>query len=130
MNASHKNKKELLIFVATDEEEFLKYMIETYGEQRVKSLKEAPRVSRDDEKALMNGMHKDERFSPLLKGKSAVLDMLVLSKAKRIINNISSLSLASFVMSSTADSLTHIVGEEVFECTKREGCAHMRGEYN
>lgn len=79
------------LFVATDETEFADWAAARYGD-RVISLSDAPRLSASDPDGRKNGTHKNLSLSGVVKGGTAVLDCLLLSRCHHLIKNRSSLS--------------------------------------
>lgn len=79
------------IFVATDETEFIEWM-EAHHPGKVVYWETSPRLSSRDTLATRGGTHKSKTFSNFLKGESAVIDCLLLSRCNYIIKNRSSLS--------------------------------------
>lgn len=79
------------LFVATDETEFADWAAARYGD-RVISLADAPRLSARDPGGRKNGTHKDLSLSGAVKGGTAVLDCLLLSRCHHLVKNRSSLS--------------------------------------
>lgn len=82
---------EFKLFIATDEMEFMEWARTRYKD-RVCCYEESPRLSRTDPSASKGGTHKSKAFSNHLKGESAVMDCLLLSRCNYIIKNRSSLS--------------------------------------
>lgn len=79
------------VCVATDETEFAAWAVARYGD-RVFLQPDAPRLSAQDPVARKDGTHKNPALSGRLKGESAVLDCLLLSRCHHLIKNRSSLS--------------------------------------
>lgn len=98
------------VFIATDEIEFLEWAKERYPRQ-VLFYDGAPRLSARDADATRGGTHKSRRFSGLLKGESAVIDCLLLSRCNYLIKNRSSLSDISLAFNPSLD-WTMILGED------------------
>ncbi|MCC6414296.1 MAG: hypothetical protein IT582_00075 [Opitutaceae bacterium] len=79
------------LFVATDETEFIDWALGRYGD-RVFFQSAAPRLSSADKTARRTGTHKNLALPAYLKGETAVLDCLLLSRCHHLIKNRSSLS--------------------------------------
>lgn len=79
------------IFVATDETEFADWARSRYGD-RVILRTDTPRLSASDLSARRTGTHKNLSLSGQLKGGTAVLDCLLLSRCHHLVKNRSSLS--------------------------------------
>jgi len=86
-----RNAKSWRVFIATDEREFADWATERYGD-RVFLRDDAPRLSATDPEGRKNGTHKNLSLSGYLKGETAVLDCLMLSRCHHLIKNRSSLS--------------------------------------
>ncbi len=79
------------VCVATDETEFIDWAVGRYGD-RVFFQPDAPRLSSGDPVARRTGTHKNLALPGYLKGETAVLDCLLLSRCHHLIKNRSSLS--------------------------------------
>ncbi len=79
------------LFVATDEVEFAEWAGARFG-GHVVCCPSAPRLSAADTRAGRTGTHKSDRFTPYIKGESAVLDCLLLATCQYLVKNRSSLS--------------------------------------
>ena len=82
------------IFVASDELEFIDWIMEKHGDH-IFFWEDAPRLSSQDPEASKGGTHKSSLFSNYKKGETAVIDCLLLSRCSYLIKNRSSLSDAS-----------------------------------
>jgi len=97
------------VFIATDEIEFLEWAQARYPRQVI-CYDDAPRLSAQDADATRGGTHKSHRFSGRLKGESAVMDCLLLSRCNYLIKNRSSLSDIALAFNPSLD-WTMILGE-------------------
>ncbi|MBL9219633.1 MAG: hypothetical protein JNG82_14165 [Opitutaceae bacterium] len=97
------------VCVATDETEFIDWAVGRYGD-RVFFQPSAPRLSSGDIAARRTGTHKNLALSASLKGETAVLDCLLLSRCHHLIKNRSSLSDASLAFNATLP-WTFILGD-------------------
>ncbi len=88
------------VCVATDETEFIGWAVGRYGD-RVFFQPEAPRLSSGDAAARRTGTHKNLAIPGYLKGETAVLDCLLLSRCHHLIKNRSSLSDISLAFNAT-----------------------------
>lgn len=88
---AHHQPRAWRVCVATDETEFAAWAVARYGD-RVFLQSETPRLSAQDPAARRDGTHKNLALPGLLKGESAVLDCLLLSRCHHLIKNRSSLS--------------------------------------
>lgn len=88
------------IFVATDEREFADWAVARYGD-RVFLRDDTPRLSATDPEGRKNGTHKNLALPGFLKGETAVLDCLLLSRCHHLVKNRSSLSDISLAFNPT-----------------------------
>eukprot|EP00123_Amoebidium_parasiticum_P020397 comp4922_c0_seq1/m.1022 comp4922_c0_seq1/g.1022 ORF comp4922_c0_seq1/g.1022 comp4922_c0_seq1/m.1022 type:complete len:355 (-) comp4922_c0_seq1:189-1253(-) len=86
------------VYLATDEEEIVDFMEQRYPGKLVYQ-KNSPRASKADANAAETGIHKSTKFSAREKGDSAVMDMLMLSRATYLVKTRSSLSDVAMLMS-------------------------------
>ena len=98
------------ILVATDQSDFLDWAVRLYGD-RACFIANAPM----GQSTSPLGVHKDPRFAPFEKGRSAVLKCLLLSRCHHLLKNRSSLSDCSLEFGA-ALPWTMLLGDQVAHC--------------
>eukprot|EP01059_Diplonema_ambulator_P019669 TRINITY_DN3329_c0_g3_i1.p1 TRINITY_DN3329_c0_g3~~TRINITY_DN3329_c0_g3_i1.p1 ORF type:complete len:377 (+),score=77.42 TRINITY_DN3329_c0_g3_i1:104-1234(+) len=81
--------QEFVIFVASDENDVIEWLAKRYP--RVVAVENGPRLWRNNTET-WNGAHKASIFTPWHKASSAIIDCLLLARAKYLIKNRSSVS--------------------------------------